>query len=161
MNVDITKLRSGIVDEIPILEVKSFTKEELSETGILELNEVKIEGNITKNSIDAYWLEVVITGDMVLPCSVTLKPVLYPISIPISGNIEQMLEEMGEIDKKIENTIDIFPIIWENILVEIPSRVVSEDAKNLTLKGEGWSLCTEERNEEINPELQKLRDLLK
>ena len=61
----------------------------------------------------------------------------------------------------MENTIDIFPIIWENILVEIPSRVISGDTENLSLEGNGWKLCTEEQNEQINPELQKLRDLLK
>ena len=71
-----------------------------------------------------------------------------------------MLEEIGKNDKNLENTIDILPIIWENILMEIPMRVVNEDIHDATLKGEGWSFVTEEQPS-INPELQKLKDLLK
>lgn len=161
MKLDITRLKSGVDQEVVINESKLFTKEELRGTPFLELASVKVEGTITKNNLDKYVLDCTVTGEMTLPCAITLKPVVQPFSISIYGDIEEMLEEIGEIDKKMENTIDIFPIIWENILVEIPSRVVSEDAENVTLMGNGWKLCTEEQNETINPELQKLRDLLK
>ncbi len=161
MIIDITRLKSGVVNEVEIQLSKTFTEEELKGTSILELNDVNVEGILTKDSIDEYILDCKVTGNMTLPCAITLKPVNHPFSVTIQGNIGEMLEELGEIDKKMENTIDIFPIIWENILVEIPSRVISEDAENLSLEGEGWKLCTEEQNEQINPELQKLRDLLK
>ncbi len=160
MQIDITRLKSGVDKEAQIHETKTFSKEELEGTTILELNDVQVEGFLTKDSIDDYVLDCTITGNMVLPCAITLKPVVYPFSTNIQGNIQEMLEELGEIDKKMENTIDIFPIIWENILVEIPSRVVSEDAEDLSLEGNGWKLCTEEPIEKINPELQKLSDLL-
>ena len=39
---------------------------------------------------------------MVLPCSITLKPVDVPFSTEISGNIEEMLEETEENVKKSE-----------------------------------------------------------
>lgn len=161
MKIDITRLKSGVVKEVEIHETKTFAEEELKGTSILELNDINIEGILTKDSIDEYILDCKVTGNMILPCAITLKPVNHPFSVTIQGNIGEMLEELGEIDKKMENTIDIFPIIWENILVEIPSRVISEDAENLSLEGNGWKLCTEEQNEQINPELQKLRDLLK
>lgn len=161
MNIEITRLKSGLDSEIIVKEVKTFTKEELEGTELFALNHVQVEGIIHKGNIDEYIIDVTVTGEMVLPCALTLQPVPYPFSITISGNIEEMLEEIGEIDKKMENTIDIFPIIWENILVEIPSRIISKDAENQSLKGDGWSLCTEEQRETINPELQKLSDLLK
>ena len=44
--------------------------------------------------------------------------------------------------------------------MEIPMRVVNENIHDATLKGEGWSFVTEEQPS-INPELQKLKDLLK
>lgn len=159
--MDITRLKSGVEHEVMVSEVKTFTQEELQNTPFLELNSVEVKGTITKDNMENYVLDCTVTGEMILPCAITLRPVVQPFSVDICGNIEQMLEEIGEIDKKMENTIDIFPIIWENILVEIPSRVVSEDAENFTLEGNGWKLCTEEQNETINPELQKLRDLLK
>ncbi len=160
MIVDITRLKSGVDSEIVLHEVKTFTKEALEGTELLALENVEIEGVITKDGMNHYIIDSTLSGTMILPCAMTLKPVSYPFSISINGNIEELLEEMGENDKKMENTIDIFPILWENILVEIPSRVVSEDAKNVNLEGNGWKLCTEEHREQINPELQKLRDLL-
>ncbi len=160
MKIDITRLKSGVDQEVQIHEKKTFSKEELNGTSIIELNDVNVEGIITKNNIDDYILDCIVTGNMVLPCAITLKPVTYPFSVSIEGNTRELLEELNENDKKMENTIDIFPIIWENILVEIPSRVVSEDAENLSLEGNGWKLCTEEPIEKINPELQKLSDLL-
>ena len=69
------------------------------------------------------------------------------------------MEEIEENDKKIENSIDILPIIWENILMEIPMKVVSEEAKDIELKGDGWRLITDEKRENINPEFQKLNKL--
>ncbi len=161
MQIDITKLKSGLVSKIIIAEMKTFTKKELEGTELLELQDVHVDGTLYKNSIDGYEMDVTISGTMVLPCAITLVPVSVPFTTTVQGNIEEMLLEIGKIDKKMENTIDIFPIIWENILVEIPSRVISEDAKNVSLKGNGWKLCTEEQKEEINPELQKLKDLLK
>ena len=76
----------------------------------------------------------------------------------IDDKLENILKEL-EIDKKIENTIDILPIIWENILMEIPMRVVSPNAKPEKLKGEGWQFITEQKGN-VNPELEKLKDLL-
>ena len=57
-----------------------------------------------------------------------------------------------------KETIDILPIIWENILMEIPTHVVSPDASGTELEGEGWSLNKEVKTG--NSELSKLKDLL-
>ena len=62
--------------------------------------------------------------------------------------------------RNFTNTLDIFPIIWENILMEIPIRVVGDKNQNLQMEGDGWKLITEEEKK-LNPELQKLKDLLK
>ena len=46
--------------------------------------------------------------------------------------------------------------------MEIPMRVVSPGAEDklTNLQGDGWKVITEDDQEEINPELAKLRDLL-
>lgn len=160
MNIDITKLKCGNVNELEINETYSFSKDELSDTDIISLDNMKVNGYITCNMDDLYDIDVVVDGTMVLPCSLTLKPVNYDFSIKIDGNIEEFLQEINESSKKTQNTIDILPIIWENILMEIPIRVISEDANNLELQGDGWKVITEEDDgEELNPELQKLKDL--
>ena len=160
MNIDITKLKSGIQSQIEIDEVYSFSKDILDGTDIMSLDDVNIKGYITSNSVDDYDLDVNVSGVMVLPCSLTLKPVNYRFETKIEGNIDKLLGEINETLKKNQNSIYILPIIWENILMEIPIRVVSDDSANLKLEGEGWKLITESEKR-LNPELQKLKDLLK
>ncbi len=155
MNIDITRLRSGI-DEYTNIDLNySFSKEQLNNTGILELNDVSIKGQITKN-FDKLHLNLKIEGVMILPCSISLKPTKYPFSIQIDDDLANLLEDF---DKNEANTLDIFPIIWENILMEIPLKVVNDDLSDVKTEGDGWKFVTD-KEERINPELEKLKDLL-
>lgn len=161
MKFDLLRLKNKIDPYIEIDTTCEVGKELLEKTELLELKELKVKGEIALDTLDDFTLDLDVTGVMVLPCAVTLKPVDYPFSIKIEGNINQMLKEFDENAKKIENSIDILPIIWENVLMEIPMRVTSEDAKHLELEGDGWKLITEEEAlTEVNPALAKLKDLL-
>ena len=160
MNIDITRLKSGIDSQVEIDMLYSFDKEMLKKTDIISLDNISVKGYITSNSIDDYDLDVNVDGIMVLPSSLTLEPTDYKFSIKIEGNIDELLKEINETLKKNQNTIDILPIIWENILMEIPIRVVGDKNQNLQMEGYGWKLITEEEKK-LNPELQKLKDLLK
>ena len=155
MNIDITRLKSGIDDKTLIDLNYSFNKEQLKNTNIIELNDVKINGEIT-NGIENYHIKLSIKGTMILPCSISLKPTNYPFSIELDDELDEFLEENIENN---QNTIDIFPIIWENILMEIPLKVVNEDLSDVKKEGEGWKFITD-KEERINPELEKLKDLL-
>ena len=159
MEIDIMTLKSGIDSFVKINEEVTFPKEQLEKSGIIDIKDLKIEGILSKNNQDEYILNVQLKGTLVLPCAVSLKPVDYQINTKIEGNVYEMLEETLENYKKNEKTIDILPIIWENVLMEIPIRVVSDDLEGIKTKGNGWELVTGEK-EEINPELAKLKDLL-
>jgi uncharacterized protein len=150
----------NIVKFIEINETYSFNKDELSGTDLLELNNVKIEGEIIKNSLGNIELNLYVEGTMILPCAITLKPVKHPFNIEISGEIEELMQNFEENERNFQNSIDILPIIWENILMEIPMRVVSEEANNSDIKmeGNGWKFVTEE--EEIRSPLGELMDYL-
>ena len=64
--------------------------------------------------------------------------------------------------KIIQNRLDIFPIVWQNILVDVPLRVLAPDASDEPASGDGWRLITEDTNEEvIDPRLAKLKDYIK
>lgn len=159
MKIDITSLRSGILDKVEIDEVYSFSKEELENSGILELNDVKVTGYISRNSLNDYYINIIVKGTMMLPCSLTLKPTPYDFSISIEGNLDEMMEEFTENYENNQKTIDILPIIWENILMEIPMKIVSDDLSDIKTQGEGWKLITDEE-ESVNPSLANLKNLL-
>ncbi len=160
MNIDLTELKNNLCNKIDVDIVYSFRKEELENTEIRKLDNVQIKGQIYKDVLENICLDLNINGEMILPCAITLKDVSYPFSIKIDGSLDEILEEIEVFSKKTENSIDIFPIIWENILMEIPMKVVSEGAENLKLEGDGWRLITDDDHAEINPELAKLKDLL-
>ena len=161
MNIDITKLNNGLENKVDIDLTYSFSSEELKGTEIRKLDNLKIMGYINRDVLNNLYISISASGIMILPCAVTLNDVEYPFNFEINGELSEIIEEIEEFDKKFENSIDIFPIIWENILMEIPMKVVSEEAKNYKAEGNGWKLITDsDAHEEINPELAKLKDLL-
>lgn len=160
MIFDLTRLKNELEDQIEINEHYQFEEDMLSSTELISPFEIEMKGFIERDSLDGFLLNVKVNGTMILPCSVTLKPVSVPLKIHITGNIDELLEEIEKNHKKIENSIDILPIIWENILMEIPMKVTSEDAYSNKIEGEGWKLVTDEKEETINPALAKLKDLL-
>lgn len=158
MNIDLTGLKSN--DYISINEDITIDKEEFLNTDIIELKSANVKGNIYKYGEDDYELDLVLTGTMVLPCSITLQPVDYNFNAEIQGIYTEMMEEIENFDKKIENSLDIFPIIWENILMEIPIKVTCPEATDLKLSGDGWKLVTEEDLGNTASAFDKLKDLL-
>ena len=81
---------------------------------------------------------------MILKDDVTLEPVEYKFET-----------ELEEILEKSKNILDITDILWQNILVEIPSKVRSTD-EDINLEGNGWRMISEEqfqkeRNKFNNP----------
>ena len=95
---------------------------------------------------------------MKLSCAITLKPVDYPFKFEIDGELEELMRDLEENSKNFQNTIDILPIIWENILMEIPMRVISDELKDkeINMSGDGWKFVTDE--EEVNNPLRVLMD---
>ena len=152
MLIDLNLL--NIKDEIKIDEEVTFPKEDLDKAKILDMKKVKVTGKIIPD-LDDYQIDINIKGKMTLPCSLTLEEVEYPFDI----NVIENLSEIDENYKKSEKTIDILPIIWENILMEIPMKIVSPKAKNMKTKGEGWELITDSEDKG-NHSLAKLKDLL-
>ena len=122
------------VDEIVVFDNKYFEKSE-----IRNLKDVNVSGLISIDYEDSLILELKINGTMILPCAVTLKDVPYEFDIEIEENIGKF----EEIYKNNKNTLDISDILWENIVLEIPIRVVSESAEPSNTSGDGWELISE------------------
>ena len=149
MQFDLNSLNTK--QKIIIDTIVNFPKEDLEKAGILNMGEVSVQGEII-NNIEQTIIKLTIKGKMTLPCNLTLEPVDYPFSLEIEENLDEIIENS-------QKTIDILPIIWENILMEIPMRVISPKAKNMKTKGEGWELITDSEKQ-ANNSLAKLKDLL-
>ena len=144
MQIDITKLLNSYVDNIEINEEISIPTNLLESSLITELKNVKLSGDITLNEDDNLNLTGELSGIMILKDDITLEPVEYKFST----NLEEILE-------KSKNILDITDILWQNILVEIPSKVRSTD-EDINLEGDGWRVISEEqfekeRNKSNNP----------
>ena len=73
---------------------------------------------------------------MILEDSISLEEVDYPFSIEIEGILE-------ENSKKLQNTLDLIEILWENIVLEVPLKFSKvEDLSQY--KGEGWKVISED-----------------
>ena len=158
---DLIPLKSHTIEKIAIDVDLNIPEILLKTSEILNFKKLKVNGDIHLDVLNEPYLDLKVDGVMVLPCAITLEPVDYPFSFEIHDNLNKLLAEMDQKIKNSENSIDVLPIIWENILMEIPLRVVSDKAKDLKLEGDGWKLITaRDEDEEINPELAKLKDLL-
>ena len=85
------------------------------------------------------YVDLNIKGTMILPCALTLEDVDYPFDI------------------------DSTPVVFSNIMLEVPMRVVKDDA-NIKESGKGWKILDgqEDNDEEyIDPRLAKLKDYFK
>jgi len=153
MQIDVTKLLTGFIDYQEI-EKEVIIPEQIIATSLIEkLENTKINATISLNEDNELSLNGKLSGTMILKDDITLEPVEY--------NFETDFEEILE---KSKNILDITDILWQNILVEIPSKVRKTD-EAIELSGEGWRVISEEkfneeRNKSNNP-FSNLNELIK
>ena len=144
MKLDITKLLQAYVDIIEINNEVNIPNELLSNSLIVSLKDTIFNGDISLDEEDNLVLTGDLSGTMILKDDITLEPVEYKFNT----DLEEILE-------KKQNILDITEILWQNILVEIPSKVRSTN-EAINLEGDGWRVISEEvyeqeRNKANNP----------
>lgn len=133
---------------------------------IRHISPVRVTGNVSfSGTLISFHLHI--SGQMVLPCSLTLEDVQYPFSIDTIESFQlkrdaHVDEAENEIIHPIEGQkIDLMPIIKENILLSIPMKIVHPDAQ-MMLSGEGWEIVTDQKKKDsIDPRMAKLAELFK
>ena len=139
MQIDITKLLNSYIYEQEVNGLIEIPQDLISSSLITGLKNIQIDGELFLDEDDNLNLTGKLTGTMILKDDITLEPVEY--------NFDTNLEEILE---KKQNILDITDILWQNILVEIPSKVRSTD-EDINLEGDGWRVISEERfNQERN-----------
>lgn len=111
------------------------------------------------------YVDMQITGIMLLPCALTLEEVEYPFTVysteVFSFEKPDPQEDVREVKKSI---VDLTPAVFENIMLEVPMRVVKDEA-NIASEGKGWKMldnaATEKDDDYIDPRLAKLKEYFK
>jgi uncharacterized protein len=162
LKIDLTRLMNNFIESIDINEVINFDDSYLTNTAIRRLSDVKVTGSISKTMADMYYLKLLVAGTMILPCAITLEDVEYNFGIEINEILSDIDDEDEKYLKINGNCIDILPIIWQNIVLEVPFRVVKDEEYHANVSGNGWRLITEEERQQDKeePKLEGLKDLL-
>lgn len=162
MIIDLGSLVTNLRESIDIDKSIDMSSVDLSNTSIRKLNNTYFKGKITRISDDTFSIVGILSGTMVLPDDITLEDVDYNYEIQIDENFGESTENSENNIEIVQNTIDILPFLWQNIIVEIPLKVVSDKNKDKTIEGNGWRLISED---EVNTskdspfsDLQKLLD---
>ena len=142
MKKDITPLITSSKTILEIDEKILIDESYYENTEIIRLDEIHIKGFI-KKIYETYELVLNIKGNMVIPCAISLEEVNVSFDVNIEEEFGDGEDNLNEILKIFENSIDIMPVIWQNIELEIPLRVVSPNADS-NLSGDGWKLISED-----------------
>ena len=155
---DISMLKSSQVSVLSIDEDFSFSRDDVKDTDIVRLENIHVSGKIERIEESTYKLDLNIKGNMVLLCARSLEEVDYPLNIFVNENISSSDSE--ELPLITQNMLDLRSIVWENIVLEVPLRVIKEDASFIS-QGEGWNLVDEYVSQENSPfsELSNLLDM--
>ncbi len=138
MNIDIIKLNNK--NFLDIDEDITIPEEYLKGTQVRGTKDIHVTGRISIDSYEDVQVNLEVNGIFVLGCAITLDDVDYKFTSIIEENIGQFQEILN----KRTNYLDILPIIWENIVLEVPIRVVKEGVKDINLHGNGWELVSNE-----------------
>ena len=134
-------------------------QELIKSVNIISLKDLHVKGSIRLNSLSLLELDLVVTGIMILPDSVTSDPVEYPFTSKIEEEYDINDKNFLEYYEKSQNILDIMKILWENIVLEVPMRFTT--TKDAHLSGDGWSLGEDKnKDDNIDPRLAKLSELL-
>lgn len=139
----------------------------LSNNDIRQIDPVHVKGICTVEKEELIF-SFTIEGKMILPCARTLVDVPHSFRIRAT----EVFTTAGHIDKEdiedgvhqvFEETLDLKPYIKENIILETPYRVFSNEKG--PEKGKGWAFYLEdehqkEQENKIDPRFAKLQQLL-
>lgn len=138
MKIDLFKLNN--FNFVSVDENISIPEEyDLNSAGIRRIENLHVTGTISIDYADEIVADLTITGNFILPCAVSLEDVLYPINV----KIEENMGKFEDFYNKNKNTLDILPFIWENIVSEVPIRVVKDEYKDFKQSGNGWEVISD------------------
>jgi uncharacterized protein len=108
-----------------------------------------------------------VEGTMIVPCAISSEPVEYPFELDETEIFAfYKPDEDEDVIEAKKDTADLTPVVFQEIMMVVPMRVVKEGAE-LTRTGKGWQVLdesdvhTNEEDNPIDPRLAKLKDYFK
>ncbi len=146
-------------------EVCDFSSLKELDSEVLAVSPVTISGH-AEIEVARVVFHLVIECELTLPCARSLVPVAYPIYVETSEvfSFDQTDDSDGVTHVQQGEGIDLYPVIEEIILLEIPIQVFApeeDQAKGAPFSGQGWELVLDEnKKQKVDPRLAKLAELL-
>ncbi len=108
------------------IDCKKFLSEE--DPDILDISDVQVKGDFqVLSGEDLYLFNCDISCELIMPCAITLEDVTVPIHFQTTLEFSRkFVDDNTYIFEGI--TIDLDPVIYSEILVEKPLKVLSESA---------------------------------
>ncbi|MCK7487204.1 MAG: YceD family protein [Bacillus subtilis] len=109
-----------------VADLKSYLSELVPD--VLDIGPVHIHGSYRIQEHDQeYWFDVFVETVLTMPCAITLEEVEVPLRFQTELMFARTLvDDQTQLIEGI--TIDLDPIIWSEIVVEKPMKVVKEGA---------------------------------
>ena len=136
MNIDLFKLNN--FNRLDIDSDVTFDEELYCKTDVRNIMNAHVTGELSISYEDELECDLLVTGTFILPCAITLEDVSYDFEV----KIEENLGKFEDFYNKNKNSLDILPVLWENVVSEVPIRVVKEGASLDNLNGDGWELVS-------------------
>ncbi len=134
MKIDLRKLYA--LNKLELDNLVLIPKEYYEKMGVKSMDKVHVTGTASINYERNIELNLTVTGKFIIPCQISFEDVDVPFNT-------SFMEEIDENTVNDEFYLDLLDILWENIVLEIPMRVVKEGVKIENLQGEGWELKEE------------------
>lgn len=152
MELDLTKLNNGFENSLDINEPIQIPKDYYQNSSVMDFKNLVLQGRVFKDSTDVITLQATVSGIMVLEDSISLDAIDYEFSCEIE-------EELEENYGKLENTLDITDILWQNIMLEVPLKFTNVENFN-EYQGDGWKLVDEDSIKSTNNPFKELKDMM-
>lgn len=160
----LVKQKDGHFDFDERLSFPSEMFHNLSQINGLKEVHVTGHGQLDMKNRQLY-IDFQVKGQMILPCAVSLEDVDYPFEINSTASFAfykpQDDEDVIEVKR---DTVELTPVVFQEIMMEVPMRVV-KDGATLKTEGNGWKVLSEEDarqdDDYIDPRLAKLKDYFK
>ena len=159
------------------LTLETLAKTRFPDT-ILALSPLHVTGQIKYTDQDDLLLNAHVTGEVTVPSSRSLAPVVRPVDLVIEERYvedEKRLADFEETDPVfvLENdTLNVDEAVLDNIVAELPLQILTaEELENDVLpSGQDWHVISEStyenekkapETEQLDPRLAKLDDFFK